>query len=172
MVTEPIDITDPKMNAPRDDRSKVVDLIIEDLKQAIPNLPKENAIATADKGRVSQGAAQAFLSRVALYEGTWQKFRPGDVTRINDLLDIAAESAWEVIDSKQYEIFKPAELGTDAYKYLFILEDVQSNPANIKKDKNKEYIFSRRHDEVIAPIGKNITKNCFANVQWLNRNLA
>ena len=172
VVTEPIDITDPKMNAPRDDRSKVVDLIIEDLKQAIPNLPKENAIATADKGRVSQGAAQAFLSRVALYEGTWQKFRTGDVTRINDLLDIAAESAWEVIDSKQYEIFKPAELGTDAYKYLFILEDVQSNPANIKKDKNKEYIFSRRHDEVIAPIGKNITKNCFANVQWVTRKLA
>lgn len=66
------------------------------------------------------------------------------------MLDIAAEAAWEVIDSKQYEIFKPAELGTDAYKYLFILEDVQSNPANIKKDKNKEYIFSRRHDEVIA----------------------
>ena len=172
VVTEPIDITDPKMNAPRDDRSKVVDLIIEDLKQAIPDLPKENAIATADKGRVSQGAAQAFLSRVALYEGTWQKFRTGDVTRINDLLDIAAESAWEVIDSKQYEIFKPAELGTDAYKYLFILEDVQSNPANIKKDKNKEYIFSRRHDEVIAPIGKNITKNCFANVQWVTRKLA
>ncbi|WP_349932863.1 RagB/SusD family nutrient uptake outer membrane protein [Bacteroides finegoldii] len=172
VVTEPIDITDLKMNAPRDDRSKVVDLIIEDLKQAIPDLPKENAIATADKGRVSQGAAQAFLSRVALYEGTWQKFRTGDVTRINDLLDIAAESAWEVIDSKQYEIFKPAELGTDAYKYLFILEDVQSNPANIKKDKNKEYIFSRRHDEVIAPIGKNITKNCFANVQWVTRKLA
>ena len=49
---------------------------------------------------------------MALYEGTWQKFRTGDVTRINDLLDIAAESAWEVIDSKQYEIFKPAELGT------------------------------------------------------------
>ena len=172
VVTEPIDITDPKMNAPRDDRSKVIDLIIEDLKQAIPDLPKENAIATADKGRVSQGAAQAFLSRVALYEGTWQKFRTGDVTRINDLLDIAAESAWEVIDSKQYEIFKPAELGTDAYKYLFILEDVQSNPANIKKDKNKEYIFSRRHDEVIAPIGKNITKACFANVQWITRKLA
>ena len=172
VVTEPIDITDLKMNAPRDDRSKVVDLIIEDLKQAIPDLPKENAIATADKGRVSQGAAKAFLSRVALYEGTWQKFRTGDVTRINDLLDIAAESAWEVIDSKQYEIFKPAELGTDAYKYLFILEDVQSNPANIKKDKNKEYIFSRRHDEVIAPIGKNITKNCFANVQWVTRKLA
>ena len=117
VVTEPIDITDPKMNAPRDDRSKVVDLIIEDLKQAIPDLPKENAIATADKGRVSQGAAQAFLSRVALYEGTWQKFRTGDVTRINDLLDIAAESAWEVIDSKQYEIFKPAELGINIYLF-------------------------------------------------------
>ena len=68
------------------------------VKQAIPDLPKENAIATADKGRVSQGAAQAFLSRVALYEGTWQKFRTGDVTRINDLLDIAR------IESGQYKL--------------------------------------------------------------------
>ena len=69
------------------------------------------------------------------------------------MLDIAASAAWDVIDSKQYEIFKPEELGTTAYKYLFILENAQSNPANITKAKNLEYIFSRRHDEVIAPIG-------------------
>ena len=37
--------------------------------EAIPDLPRESEISTADKGRVSKGAAQAFLSRVALYEG-------------------------------------------------------------------------------------------------------
>ena len=43
----------------------------------IPDLPLESAILSADKGRVSKGAAQAFLGRVSLYEGTWQKFRNG-----------------------------------------------------------------------------------------------
>lgn len=119
-----------------------------------------------------KGRHRLFLSRVALYEGTWQKFRTGSEARVNELLDIAAGAAWDVIDSKQYEIFKPAGLETTAYKYLFILENTQSNPVYVKKDKNQEYIFSRRHDEVIAPIGKNITKNCFANVQWITRKLA
>ncbi|WP_294547948.1 RagB/SusD family nutrient uptake outer membrane protein [uncultured Bacteroides sp.] len=172
IVAKPVDIHSPEMNAVRNDRSEVVDFIIQDLKDAIPDLPKESSIASADKGRVSQGAAQAFLSRVALYEGTWQKFRTGSEARVNELLDIAAGAAWDVIDSKQYEIFKPAGLETTAYKYLFILENTQSNPVYVKKDKNQEYIFSRRHDEVIAPIGKNITKNCFANVQWITRKLA
>ena len=56
-----------------------------------------------------------------------------------------------------------------AYKYLFILENVQSNPANLTKSANKEYIFYRRHDETIAPIGTNITHGCVANVQYINR---
>ena len=56
-----------------------------------------------------------------------------------------------------------------AYKYLFTLENVQSNPANLTKSDNKEYIFSRRHDETIAPIGKNITHNCLKNVQYISR---
>ena len=111
-MTKPVDIDAAEMNAARNDRSEVADLIIRDLQEAIPDLPRESEISTADKGRVSKGAAQAFLSRVALYEGTWQKFRSGDVTRVNDLLDIAASAAWDVIDSKQYEIFKPEELGT------------------------------------------------------------
>lgn len=71
------------------------------------------------------------------------------------LLSIAADAAKKVIDSKQFELFKPAALGEMAYKYLFILENVQSNPANLTKSANKEYIFYRRHDETIAPIGTN-----------------
>lgn len=141
IVTKPVDIHSPEMNAVRNDRSEVVDFIIQDLKDAIPDLPKESSIASADKGRVSQGAAQAFLSRVALYEGTWQKFRTGSEARVNELLDIAAGAAWDVIDSKQYEIFKPAGLETTAYKYLFILENTQSNPVYVKRIRIRNIYF-------------------------------
>ena len=57
-----------------------------------------------------------------------------------------------------FELFAPQELGTEAYKYLFILENEKSNPASINKTGNKEYIFTRRHDPVINSIGFNITQ--------------
>lgn len=130
------DVTDPILSSGRNSRAEVADFIIEDLQAAIPNLPLQSAIPASDAGRVSRGAAQAFLSRVALFEGTWQKFR-GNTSRAIILLDIAANSAKEVINSNEYTLFKPAVLGDSAQKYLFILEDAKSNPAGIKNQKTK-----------------------------------
>ena len=81
-------------------------------------------LAVKMKVVLSSQAASAFLSRVALYEGTWQKFRNGGQNndRSSALLDIAATSAHDVIESGFFELFAPEELGTEAYKYLFILE--------------------------------------------------
>jgi len=165
----PIDITSPELQAPRNDRSEVIDFIIQDLQEAASDLPED--VSTADLGRLSKYAAYAFLSRVALYEGTWQKSRGNDA-RGKALLAVAADAAKQVINSKKYEVFKPSALKDMAYKYLFTLENVQSNPANLTKNDNKEYIFFRRHDEVLSPIGQNITTECLANAQWLNRKLA
>lgn len=165
------DVTDPVLTAPRNSRQEVTDFIIEDLQAAIPALPLQNAIQSTDAGRVSRGTAQAFLSRVALFEGTWQKFR-NNTTRAATLLDMAAKAALDVINSNQYALFKPAILGDSAQKYLFILEDPKSNPAGIKKSDNKEYIFVNGHDEVLNPIGVNITQETFSNVQHIARKFA
>lgn len=166
ITKEPLDITSPELRMSRNDRSEVIDFVIQDLKDAAEVLPE--TITTDDEGRISKWGAYAFLSRVALYEGTWQQNRNNE-ERGKALLSIAADAAKKVIDSKQFELFKPAALGEMAYKYLFILENVQSNPANLTKSANKEYIFYRRHDETIAPIGTNITHGCVANVQYINR---
>ena len=166
ITKEPLDITSPELRMSRNDRSEVIDFVIQDLKDAAEVLPE--IIATDEEGRISKWGAYAFLSRVALYEGTWQQNRNNE-ERGKALLSIAADAAKKVIDSKQFELFKPAALGEMAYKYLFILENVQSNPANLTKSANKEYIFYRRHDETIAPIGTNITHGCVANVQYINR---
>ncbi len=171
-LDHPVDINSPEMNAERDDRGVVIDHIIEDLKLAteyLPDSPRED-------GCLCKMAAQAFLSRVALYEGTWQKSRNGNENndRSKSLLGIAATAAKAVIDSKQYELFAPASLGTDAYRYLFILEDVQCCPdKSISKLSNKEYIFVRQHEEVLSPIGKNVT-HTYANNEalTLSRKLA
>jgi len=136
----------PELYAARSSRDSTIDFIISDLEAAIPNLPLESAIGAADKGRVSKQAAEAFLGRVCLYEGTWQKFRNGNATRYNALLDKAISNSLAVISSNQYSLFKPAALGDSALKYLFILENQKSNPANITKSANNEYILSVRYE--------------------------
>ena len=168
ITKKPLDVTDPEMKVARNDRSEVVDFMIQDLKDAAGQLPLTSAV---ENGRVGSEGAWAFLSRVALYEGTWQKFR-GNEARGKELLDVAAKAAKEVINSKNFSLYTPAILGDSAQKYMFILEDVKSNPAGLLKASNTEYIFSRRHDETLNPIGKNITKECLANAQQIAQKFA
>ena len=73
----PLDIDSPEMQKARNPRTEVADFIIDDLKEAAKLLPVDKAISSSDEGRLSSEAALAFLSRVALYEGTWEKFHNG-----------------------------------------------------------------------------------------------
>ena len=68
----PLDIDSPEMQKARNPRTEVADFIIDDLKEAAKLLPVDKAISSSDEGRLSCEAALAFLSRVALYEGTWE----------------------------------------------------------------------------------------------------
>ncbi|MFC0183802.1 RagB/SusD family nutrient uptake outer membrane protein [Pseudarcicella hirudinis] len=118
--------------AKRSTRDETIDFIISDLEAAIQDLPLENAILANDKGRISKQAAQAFLGRVCLYEGTWQKFR-GNTSRATTLLDKSVSNSNSVIIANQYSLFKPTALGDSALKYLFILEKPE-----IKSGRNYE----------------------------------
>ena len=146
LVKDLLTLESPELTAARSSRDETIDFIISDLEAAIPDLPLETAIGAADKGRVSKGAAQAFLARVCLYEGTWQKFRNGNAARYNAFLDKAISNSDSVITSNQYALFKPAALGDSALKYMFILENQKSNPANITKSANNEYILAVRYE--------------------------
>ncbi|MEJ6979714.1 RagB/SusD family nutrient uptake outer membrane protein [Pedobacter sp. P351] len=161
IIKTPLTTTSPELQAPRNTRDEVVDFIIKDLEEAIPVLNLENAIVAADKGRISIGAAQSFLGRVALYEGTWIKFRQGDANRYNLLLDKAIAASDAVITSNLYQLFAPVALGDSAQKYLFILEDQKSNPAGITKSANKEYILANRYDFASRQIRNNVTHTMF-----------
>ncbi len=156
IVDKLLAVDSPELHDPRNTRDQVIDFIIKDLEEAIPNLPLESAIATADKGRISKGAAQAFLGRVTLYEGTWQKFR-SNATRANALLDKSILTSEAVMQQTTYALFAPAALGDSAQKYMFILEDELSNPAGLKKADNKEYILANRYSYTLRQIRKNIS---------------
>lgn len=168
-----------QLYGPRSSRDSIVDFIVADLQAAIPNLPVSLAYSSADFGRVTQMAAQAFLSRVALFEGTWQEFR-NNSSRANSLLDIAIASSSAVITSGQYALFGTAAsnalggnstvLGDSAQKYMFVLENVKSNPANVTKSANHEYILATRYDATLKVTNNNIThsSNVGANRKFAN----
>lgn len=174
IVTEPLDTDSEKLYGKRNDRGEVVDLIIQDLQDAAGLLPE----TSSEAGRVNKYVALSLLSRVALYEGTWQKFHSGgrdamtNTARSTSLLTIARDAADEVIKSNKYKLFYNEILGNQSYRYMFTLEDgAQCNPANLSKSDNTEYIFVKRHRNG-DKTAYNLTHGMVANACLVTRKMA
>lgn len=173
LLTEPADMDSPEMNATRNDRGEVIDQCILDLQDAAKDLPD----TPTENGGLGKDAAYAMLSRVALYEGTWQKFHTNGASttanteRSTTLLQIAKDAANEVMERGHYKLFYSEVLGTESYRYMFILEDAQCNPAGLTTSSNTEYIFSRRH-RAEDGVTLNITKAFLANAVYPTRKMA
>ena len=174
ILTRPLDIEDGQLYGSRNTRTEVIDLCISDLEQAAQLLPE----TPAEEGRLCKDAAWAMLSRVALYEGTWQKFHNNDNTRAKQLLTTAKNAAKQVIDNAHYKLFYSADLVNtgisnlnQSYRYMFILEDVQDNPAGLMKKDNTEYILSHRHRDTDR-LSLNVTHAMLGNVCFVTRKMA
>ena len=168
IVRNTIDTDDPLLYAKRNPRGEVVDFIIEDLNNAVEYL---KPTAELPEGRVGVEGAYAFLSRVALYEGTWQKFRD-NATRGHELLDIAAKAAKTVIDGGKFQLFYNQALGDASQKYMFILENAVCNGAGLQKDANHEYIIKHCYDETIKPTGQQLTIEVLNNAEYVSAKFA
>ncbi len=171
LLTEPLDLNSDKLISPRDSRTVVIDQVLADLDSAAAYLPEQ----PREEGRLCKDAAYAMSGRVALYEGTWEKFhksdlwQTGDVNsttnseRVKNLLHKAITSSEKVMTNGHYALFSNATLAESSYRYLFILEDAaQCNPANVNKSANHEYIITRRHragDKLVLNITHAMTNN-------------
>lgn len=93
----------------RDDRGIVMDHIMTDLDEAYRLGNKSR-----DLVKVNKWTALALKSRVALFEGTWRKYR--GLPDADKYLDLAAKAAEEFIDNSGYKIQKT---GTEPYRELF-----------------------------------------------------
>ncbi len=136
LVTSELDIDDAALYAPRATRKETVDFIIQDLTDAAADLPNQEDLPSGDVGRITKGAANSLKARVALFEGTWGKYR-GD-GNANAYLDIAIQSATTVMNSSTYSLF--TDEGEQSYRYLFIEEG----------DDASETILDRRYQMQIA----------------------
>lgn len=131
----------PELYSARESRNETADRIIADLDLAIKYLKsRTNALPF----RLSKEVALALKSRVALFEGTWEKYHNGTVFGVKDAdfnkyLHIAVDAAKELIDGKygtNFSVFSTGKQNED-YFNLFNQSDLSSN---------SEILFWRKYD--------------------------
>ncbi len=108
--------------APRTPRAAVVDSIMADLQFAAQNIRStDRNKALGDANMVSQEVVWAYMSRVALYEGTYARYVTGDDARAVALLQVAREAAGNVIGKNSFSL-------TPVYHELYGSLDLSKNP--------------------------------------------
>lgn len=110
-----------ELKAPRLSRSVVVDSMMAILDKAIEYLPSKDTPGY-ENFRIYKELAAAFQSRVALYEGTWEKYHAGTPFGVpgsdgSKFLRKAAAAAKLVMDSKKFGIDNTGAV--NAYWKLF-----------------------------------------------------
>ena len=111
----------------RDPRKFVVDKLIEDLNFAVDNLKLP---ANVEKGRIHKFAALQLLARIALYEGTYMKYR--NISGYETYLQQAVTASERIMNEGNYSIVKGNapymfENKPLYYREQFIAEDLSTN---------------------------------------------
>jgi len=110
---------------PRTSRKEVMNGVYEDLKFALQNVRLDDGDQNVNRYIVA-----GFVSRLALTEGTWQKYYYKDNEQAKKFLELAVEAADLDISSGKYDI------NTD-YKTIFTSKELKGN---------KECVLYRNYD--------------------------
>ena len=100
---------------PRTPRNEVMDAVYDDFKFALQNVRLDDGDQNVNRYIVA-----GFISRLALTEGTWQKYYYKNDAQAKKFLDLAVEAADLVMSSGRYDIV------TD-YKTLFTSKELRGN---------------------------------------------
>ena len=152
LLLKALDDNSEELYGPREKREKVMDeVVLEDLKFAVANLPEKNQAAA---GRLHKDAARALMSRICLWEGTYRKYR--NIEGADTYLDACVKASEELMDAG-YDIYSTGNTDED-YRNLFIQKDLRSNPEAIFyrayiTDKNT-HNYTRQASENNTGMGK------------------
>ncbi|MBX3241820.1 MAG: RagB/SusD family nutrient uptake outer membrane protein [Chitinophagaceae bacterium] len=107
----------PELLQQRDPRNIIADNIIKDLDTAAMYL---QAAKTDGAARINKWMALLIQSRVALYEGTWEKYHAGDPFGVaspqpEKYFNKAVEAATKIMESGVYSIYSTGSPNTDYY---------------------------------------------------------
>lgn len=141
----------PELYRPRDPRDYVADRIISALDTAATYLTADKTNGAA---RVNKWMALLIQSRVALYEGTWQKYHNGTEFGVSSpqpekYFNKVVEATSKIMESGLYNIYSTGKPASD-YKDLFSLMDYTSNV---------EVMFWRKYDNELSRGNNNFTND-------------
>ncbi len=126
-----LDIDSPELLGERNDRSLVMDHVLEDLNFAVEHMSED--WYTSDPDRLNRWTALALKARVCLHEGTFRKYH--GLAEAEKFLSHAASAAEELINNGPYEIFNTGNPETD-YASLFTQLDLSGH---------KEVVLARKY---------------------------
>lgn len=161
-ITHELKTDSPELYNPRDSRDLVATNIIAALDSAAMYLTAEK---TKGQGRVNKWMALLIQSRVALYEGTWQKYHANTPFSVANpqpekYLEKAADAALELIQSGVYDIYSTGNPESDYYD-LFALQDYSNN---------SEIMFWREYNNELSRGNSNFTNDRNHRMEFPNDN--
>ncbi|MCD8078913.1 MAG: RagB/SusD family nutrient uptake outer membrane protein [Bacteroides sp.] len=145
------DIDYDDLYKPRTPRNEVMDAVYEDWVYAIENVRLDDG-----SQYVNRYVVAGYISRLALFEGTWQKYHYNDTERAKKFLNLAVTAAEMIRTSGKFDIV------TD-FRSLFGSNDLSGN---------KDCIFYRHYDSSYS-ITHRVASDCnLTESRHLNPNLA
>lgn len=134
----PLSTNSVSLYAPRLSRNIIADSILTDLDRAVSLL---DPVTKSIPQRINQDVALAFKARVALYEGSWEKYHDGTPFGVKNAnyakyFQQAAAAAQQIINSGYYNISQGTNPQWD-YWNLFNQRDLSNN---------REVLLWRKYD--------------------------
>jgi hypothetical protein len=125
-IDQPLNTGSEELYAPRQPRNIIADKILSDLDSAI------YLLKTRVEFRIDRSAALALKSRIALYEGTWEKYHQGDAFDVKNsdpkkYLDQAVNASETLMKEGNFSIYNTGR-GVEDYVTLFNQSDLSGNP--------------------------------------------
>ncbi len=161
-IAHTLNTNSPELYNARDSRDVVATNIILALDSAAMYLTADK---TKGQGRVNRWIALLIQSRVALYEGTWQKYHAGTPFGVNNAnpnkyFEKAAKAALELITEGPYDIYTTGDPYND-YRELFALQDYSNN---------QEIMFWREYDNTLSRGENAFTNDRNHRMEYPNNN--
>ena len=159
-INKPLSDDSEELYMLRTSRQVVMDSIIADLDKAVAYM---NNKGQGSASRLNSQVAQLFKSRVALFEGTWEKYHAGTEFGVEGAdgtkyLQIARDAAKALIDGGIYDVYSTGAPDVD-YMQLFGQNDHSSNPEVMLWKKWDESLGLVRWSPSIWGMGRGVTKD-------------
>jgi hypothetical protein len=161
-ITHELNTNSPELYNPRDSRDLIASNIITALDSAVIYLTSDK---TKGQGRINRWIALLIQSRVALFEGSWQKYHTGTPFGVQGAnpgkyFQKAAEAALELIESGPYDIYTTGNPLND-YRELFALQDFSNNV---------EIMFWREYNNELSRGSSDFTNDRNHRMEFPNNN--